>query len=155
MKTDLKYLIIKSKDKNKTINFNSSKLDGYQLIKNRKKIIHGVNVNNILVVDKFLIAKAVDKKISRKFKSLLELIASVYENDEDPGNGIRYALNEIEKFKRMMINQYVVYMDKKQVEKLNRKVKLIEQEVNMRMFQCSQKYNEEIYEEEKSNHRTR
>ena len=155
MKNDLNYLIIKDKNKKETIYFECDKLEGYELIKNKRKIINGVNINNMVIINDSLIEKVINKKVDRKFKALLELIASVCEGDEDPSSAMMYALNEVEKFKRFIINQYASYMNKKQLEKLDKKVKLVENEMKMRLYEYNQRYEEQEIEMEKSSHRRR
>ena len=135
MKNDLKYLIIKDQKKGETIYFEGKKIEGYPLIKDRNKMINGINVNKMVIVNNSLIEKVINKKMDRKFKSLLELIASVCESDEDPGSGMMYALSELEKFRRMMFNEYIIYMNNVQLEKMDQKIKLIEQEVKNRLVE--------------------
>ena len=155
MRNSTNYLIIKDKKQKETIYLEGHKLEGYKLLKNRNKLINGVNVKNIVIIKNSLIEKVIDKKIEKKFKSLLELIASVCESDEDPSSGMRYALTEIEKFKRIMINQFTAYMNKKQLEKLDKKIKIIEQEVTMRLYQYNQIYEQKEQDLEKNSHRRR
>ena len=71
----------------------------------------------------------------KKFKKLLEFIASIYESDDDSSSSLMLALNEIEKLKRELINKYVAYLNKKEVQKLDKKIKLIEQEVQSKLYQ--------------------
>ena len=155
MKNKINYLIVKDENKKETIYFECDKIDGYELVKNRKKVINGVNVNKMVIVNESFIEKVINKQVDKKMKSLLELIASVCESDEDPSSAMMFALNEVEKFKRFIINQYASYMNKKQLELLDKKVKLIENEVKMRLYQYSQKYEEKEVEVEKTSHRRR
>ena len=98
MKNSQKYLVVKD-TKYKKICLSNNKIEGYSLIKNKKKKIRGITIKNMIVVNGSLIEQSVDKKIKRQFKLLLEFIASICEND-DSSNGMVCALNEIEKFRR-------------------------------------------------------
>ena len=156
MKNKLNYLIIKEKNKKETIFFECNKINGYNLTNERKKIVNGVNINKMIIVNKSFIEKIINKKIHKKTKSLLELIASVCESDEDPSSAMMFCLNEIEKFKRFIINKYASYMNKKQIELLDKKVKMIEEEVKIRLYQYNNQYHiKEVVEEEKSSRRSR
>ena len=155
MKNKFKYLIVRDNNKKKITHFKYDRLEGYNLVQNKSKVVNGVKINKLVIVNKVFIEKAINKKIDKKFKSLLELIAKVFEDDSDPGNGLLYALNEIEKFKRFIINQHSAYMSKKQIELLDKKVKLIEKEIKMRLFQHQQQYDVKEIEDEKSNHHRR
>ena len=155
MKNDLKYLIIKDQKKGETIYLEGKKIEGYPLIKDRNKMINGINVNKMVIVNNSLIEKVINKKMDRKFKSLLELISSVCESDEDPVSGMMYALSELEKFRRMMFNEYIIYMNNVQLEKMDQKIKLIEQEVKNRLVEYNRNMSKEEMEIEKSSRRRR
>lgn len=155
MKTKTNYLIVKYKKKRKSKLLNAKLIEGYELTKNRKKVINGVSVNNLVIVNEKFIAKVINKRVEKKFKSLLELVASVCEEDGEPGGAMMMALNEVEKFKRLIINQYASFMKKKEIEMLDKKIKLVENEVRMKLYQYAQRYEpvEEVVE--KSGHRRR
>lgn len=155
MKNKINYLIVKDKNKKETIYFECNQIKGYELVKNNKKVINGVDVNKMMIVKDTFIEKVINKKVDKKMKSLLELIASVCESDEDPGSAMMFCLNEVEKFKRYIINQYASYMNKKQIEMLDKKVKMIENEVKMRLYQYSQRFEEKEEVSEKTGHRRR
>ncbi len=154
MKNKLNYLIVKDNSNKEIAYFEGNKIEGYELVKNKKKIINGFNINKMIIVNDIFIEKVINKKVEKKFKSLLELVVSVCEGDEDPGSAMLFSLNEVEKFKRFIINQYAKYMNKKQLENLDKKVKLVENEIKMRVYQYNQKNDEKDYEE-KNNHRKR
>lgn len=154
MKTKMNYLIIKD-DKNKTTSYFEGDFSGYDLAKTKKKVINGINVSKMMIVNQSFIEKVINKKVEKKFKALLELVASVSEGDEDPSSAMMFALNEIEKFRRMIINQYTSYMTKKQMELLDKKVKLVENEIKMKMYQYTEQIDQKEEELEKSSHRRR
>ena len=155
MKSNSKYLIIKEKKKFKKLKLENKKIDGYILIKEHKKIINDVSVNKVMVVNKNLIEKSINKKLERKFKKLLELIASICEDDDNPQGMIR-ALSEIEKFRRIVFNEFIMYMNKIQLEKMSQKIKVIEHEIKVRLYEYNKNmYKEEVVVEEKSSRRSR
>lgn len=155
----MKYKI--NKDKN-TGNANCN-LKGYKLIENSS---NSMGIKTLEIVDEEIYSKIIRYKINSKFKKILELIASICESDEDPGSGLGFALNEVEKFKRIMINKYADYISKKDLELLDKKVKYIEEEVKARMIayrastiinsaQFSEMFNNNEDEEEKTSSRGR
>lgn len=161
MKNKHKYIVVRCKN-NKVLSFSCKQINGFNLTKECKKKIKGVTINNLIIVNYNFIETVISKKINRKIKSLLELLASIYENDEDPGTTVRFALNEVEKFKRIVQNEYFMYMKKKQIEMLSKKVNLIESEIRNKLYQSNKikmyiKNNDEMNEEvvEKSSHRRR
>lgn len=162
MKSRVKYFINKDVILKETKELFNSKLKGYSLSK--KKVINNVKVSKIVILDSKLIENAINRKINKKIKSLLEILATICEDDENPSSGIKNALNEIERFRRIIMNEFVFYMNNKQLELIEKKLNLVEQEIKQRLYQYNQiekitRMNEfnyqEDYSEEKTSHRRR
>ena len=162
MKSRVKYFINKDVILKETKELFNSKLKGYSLSK--KKVINNVKVSKIVILDSKLIENAINRKINKKIKSLLEILATICEDDENPSSGIKNALNEIERFRRIIMNEFVFYMNNKQLELIEKKLNLVEQEIKQRLYQYNQiekitrtnEFNyQEDYSEEKTSHRRR
>jgi len=126
------YLIIKEKNKKEISFLEYNELTGFNITSKNKniKLKDAINVNKIVVINPSFIEKLVNKKISKEIKKLVDIISTIYEtDDEDPAGSLMQALNEVEKFKREMINKYLNYMTKNQVNTLEKKVEILETEV--------------------------
>lgn len=155
----LNYLIVKEKNKKEIMYFEYDKLKGFKIdSKNKKiKLKDAINVNKMVIINPSFIEKVINKKINLRLKKLIDLIANIYNSDEeDPSGALMQSLNEVEKFKREMINKYINYMTKEQVDLLEKKVKILETEVlqhayilNERSYQGNEYYQEK-YESRKS-----
>ncbi len=145
----MNYLIIKSKDKRSTTYFN---IDGYSLNSKNKniKLKDAINVNKMVIINQSLIDKVINKNIDSKFKKLINLILGIYDTSDDPAGNMMLALNEVEKFKREVINKYISYMNKKQIERLDKKIRLLEGEITKQSYFMNEKMNEIEYESRKS-----
>ena len=164
MVTKIKYVIVK-KDNYK--NINQLKINNVYDMTSKTPIKGGINVTKINLIDETFIEKMINKRINKRFKSLLELIASICESDEDPTTGLRFALDETEKFKREMLNKYARLLKKKEKELIDKKIDLIEKDVKKRLLEhqvvksFQQKMQQEMYYHEleevelKENHRRR
>ncbi len=151
MTNNLHYLIVKEKNKKTITYFEYNKLSGFNMASKSKnlKLKDAINVNKMIIINPSFIEKLINKKINSKIKKLLDLLNTIYNNDEtseDPGSAIIEALNEVEKFKREMINKYMEYMTKEQLRLLDKKIKILEQEVTMRAYYLNEA-SEEVYEE--------
>ena len=109
-----------------------------------------INVNKMVIINQSFIDKMIDKNIDSKFKKLINLILGIYDDGDDPAGNMMLALNEVEKFKREVINKYLNYMNKKQLEKLERKIRLLEAEITKRSYLMNEMMNEVEYETRKS-----
>ena len=145
----MNYLIIKKKDKKSATYFT---VDGYSLNSKNKniKLKDAINVNKMVIINQSLIDKVIDRNIDSKFKKLINLILGIYDTSDDPAGNMMLALNEVEKFKREVINKYVNYMNKKQLEKLERKIRLLEGEIAKKSYLMNERIDEVEYETRKS-----
>jgi len=130
--SDIRYLVVKEKNKKAVTYFEYDKLDGFNMVAKNKniKLKDAINVNKMVIINPGFIEKLINKKINNKIKKLVDLISTIYESDDDdPAGSLMQALNEVEKFKREMINKYLNYMTKEQVDLLEKKIEILETEV--------------------------
>lgn len=148
----MNYLIVKDKKKKQVIYFECNKLNGYQMTAKNKniKLKDAINVNKMVIINQSLIDKIINRNIDSKFKKLINLILGIYDTSDDPAGNMMLALNEVEKFKREVINKYVNYMNKKQLEKLERKIRLLEGEIAKKSYLMNERIDEVEYETRKS-----
>ena len=111
------------------------------------KLRDAINVNKMVIINPSFIEKLINKKINVKIMKLIDLLSNIYESDDDdPAGTLMMALNEVEKFKREMINRYVEYMNKEQLKLLDKKIKILEHEVTMRAYVLNESREELEYE---------
>jgi len=154
---DIRYLIVKEKNKKSVTYFEYDKLDGFNMTPKNKniKLKDAINVNKMVIINPSFIEKLINKKINTKIRKLIDLLANIYDiDDEDPSGALMEALNEVEKFKREMINKYLNYMTKEQVDVLEKKVQILESEVLQQAYRLNEQklsyYQTETYESSKS-----
>ena len=141
MTNTIHYLIVKEKDKKALTYFECSNLKGFNMTPKNKniKLKDAINVNKMVIINPTLIEKLVNKKVSLKLKKLIDLIINIYDTDEDPGSFMMMALNEVERFKREIINKYLEFMNKEQLKDLDKKIKFLEQEVTIRAYYLNER----------------
>ena len=105
----------------------------------------------MVIINPSFINKLIDKNINRKLEKLIKYIIGIYDADDDPAGNLMLALNEVEKFKREIINKYLAYMNKKQLKDLDQKLKILENQVTMQSYLLNEsKINNESYETSKA-----
>ena len=130
--SDIKYLVVKEKNKKYITYFEYDKLNGFNMTAKNKniKLKDAINVNKMVIINPTFIEKLINKKINSKIKKLVDLISIIYESDDDdPAGSLMQALNEVEKFKREILNKYLNYMTKEQIDLLEKKINILETEV--------------------------
>ena len=150
---DIRYLVVKEKNKKEVMYFEYDKLNGFNMSSKNKniKLRDAINVNKVVIINPTFIEKVINKKINLKIKKLIDLISNIYQSDdEDPAGSLMQALNEVEKFKREMINKYLNYMSKEQVNLLEKKIEILESEVMSYAYKLNEQkfslYDNEEYE---------
>ena len=130
------YLIIKEKNKKSIVYFEYDKIKGYNLTSKNKniKLKDAINVNKMVIINPSFIEKLINKNIDKKFKKLLNFIINLYEDSDDPSSNMMLALNEVEKFKREIINKYLDYMNKKQLKKLQQDIQYLEKQITLQSY---------------------
>ena len=96
------------------------------------------------------IEKVLKRKVKRKLDAYLEYIIHIMEedgNDED-GSMIDMVMNDLERYKRMIMNKYRMYLEEEYMELLMKKISLLERELAIKKM---------VYEpvEEKTSRRSR
>lgn len=158
MRKEVKYILERN---SLFIRYSSILLDNsYNMQKKKDK----KSIGTIKFYNDKLIKAVIKKSIDTRFKKILELVISIDESDDDPSSGLLFCLDEAERFKRELINKYDKFLDKKQKEFLNKKIELVEQEVQkklmtykvMQMAKINMKENYDMDEEmEEERHRKR
>ena len=133
MKKIKKYHLYKRKTKQRIVNLNSKEKMGYTIKPRNKMKYEGIVVNSMTVIDNYLIEILLKKKIKKKLDMYLQFLISVLdEEDTDPGH-LMFALNDLERYRRLVINNYKQYLDKKYLKILMDKMNLIEQELKSKI----------------------
>ena len=147
------YLIVKTKDKKEITYFEYDKLTGFKMTSKNKniKLKDAINVNKMVIINPSLIERLITNKINQKMKKLIDLLANIYDSDEDdPAGSLMMALNEVEKFKRELLNKYLDYMSREQLKLLDKKIQILEREVTMHAYILNERREEIEYETKKS-----
>lgn len=143
------YLIIKNND-NKICYIKYKELDGMTF-----KPLNKLDCEDSVVVAKMVlfkpefIEKVLKRKIKNKLDQYLKLILSTVDEDSetsDPVN-VRAALNDITRYRQLVINNYRKYLEERYLELLLTKISIIEEELKNKLVYLL--YKPEEKEEEK------
>ena len=73
------------------------------------------------------------KKIKKKLDMYLQFLITVLEEDDTDGGHLMFALNDLERYRRLVINNYKKYLEEKYIKLLMNKMDLIEQELKSKI----------------------
>ena len=132
MKSEKKYVIKKDAKTDVITYMEYEKLKGLSVKpKNNVSFEDMINVNEMILINPSLIEKLISKKCTKTFDRILKMI-SVVSDDEDDDTGYSLILDEIARFKNLLMSKYKDYMEEKEYELSLKKLKLLKEEVEHR-----------------------
>ena len=142
-----KFTVCKKAKKNKITACEFENLKGLSVSPKKDFKLDGmINVSKVTLYNPVLIKNYVSKKCKRNMDKILKLLKLLFDSDNTDPSSFMLALNEIEKFRQLIMFKYKEYMDKKEYNILIKKLEILEQEVKNKMNYV---YQEEFYLEEK------
>ena len=133
MKKIKKYHLYKRKTKERKIELNTKIEKGYTIKPKNTMKYEGIVVNSMTIINNELIQTLLKKKIKKKLDMYLQFLITVLEEDDTDGGHLMFALNDLERYRRMVINNYKKYLEEKYVKLLMNKMDLIEQELKSKI----------------------
>ena len=133
MKKIKKYHLFKRRTKERKVELNLKKEIGYTIKPKNTMKYEGIVVNSMTIIDSYLIQTLLKKKIKKKLDMYLQFLITVLEEDDTDGGHLMLALNDLERYRRTVINSYKKYLEDKYVKLLMNKMDLIEQELKSKI----------------------
>lgn len=133
MKKIKKYHLYKRKTKQRKIELNTKNEKGYTIKPKNTMKYEGIVVNSLNIINIDLIQTLLKKKIKKKLDAYLQFLITVLEEDDTDGGHLMFALNDLERYRRLVINNYKKYLEEKYIKLLMNKMDLIEQELKSKI----------------------
>lgn len=149
------YVIIKD-NKDEICYLKYKKLEGFKFKPlNNTDFKHGVKVTTLVLYKPEVVELVLKKKIKNKLVEYLKLILEDADDSEDAGY-VRAVLNDVTRYRQMIINKYRRYLEEKYVELLLEKISILEEELKNKLVYLVYKDEEKKEEElEKETRRRR
>lgn len=94
-----------------------------------------ISVNQMVIINPNFISRVLTKKTKRKLELYLQYIVELLDEDSDTDiTGLRSALNDITRYKDIVINKYKIYLDERYFELYMKKLSLLEYELKMKIL---------------------
>lgn len=103
----------------------------------------GVSVNKMFLMNPSFIQKVLKKKAKRKIDLYIQYMIKLLEdegNDENGSTDLRSALNDLQRYRYIVYNNYQKYLDQKYIDLLFKKIALLEHELKMKIIYQEQQY---------------
>ena len=102
--------------------------------------IDDITVKNIRIYSFELAHPLVSKAVKIRFKKLLDLLTDLLISDDDSGDTLREALNQIEKFRLIIKNKYRDFLINKELTEMSNKLKLLRKNAEERLIEINNSY---------------
>lgn len=133
------YLIVKPKvDKRKKKKRMESidSLEGIFFgVRGKKYKINDAYVCNLIIYNKKLGHPIAWKQVEKKFQKLISTIPDLLVSDDESGESIREALNQIEKFRQIIKNKYRSYLKRQELEKMSKSLLILQKNAQDRLME--------------------
>ena len=150
MKQDNRYILCRKNHNNEIVYLNYDKSGGFKFKPKNEIIYNGVKVNEMVIVNHGFIEKVLKRKIKKKLDVYLQFLIQLLDEDNETPTSLHYALNDLDRYKRTIINKYRNYLDKKYIDLLLKKIDVLERELKTKMILNIQRNDmDEEYEQER------
>ena len=108
--------------------------------KNKVFNIGDYKVFNIVIYSKILWEKVVSSKVMKKYDILIKYLTELLVSDDDTGDAMREALNQIEKFRLEIKIKYRKILKKKELELMSKQLVKLQKVANERLIEIHNSY---------------
>lgn len=108
--------------------------------KNKVFNIGDYKVSNIVIYSKILGEKVVSSKVMKKYDKLIKYLTELLVSDDDTGDAMREALNQIEKFRLEIKIKYRKFLKKKELELMSKQLVKLQKVANERLIEIHNSY---------------
>jgi len=144
------YLLVRNKETNELVYIDYTKKNGYGFTPKNHVKYEGIKVDKLVLVKPTFVEKVLKKKIKKKLDLYLKYMIKLLEDDSssDSSSHLGAALNEISRYRSIIINNYRAYLDDKYLKLLMQKFALLEHELKVKQLEISKREYKKMLEQE-------
>lgn len=131
---DSKHYYLSTEDYNGEIVYlDYSKLKGFRITPKNQVKYDGIVVNQMVLINPSFIETVLKKKIKRKLDQylqyIMQVIAMIENGEDEDGSLIEMVLNDLDRYRRTIMNRYREYLEKQYIDLVMEKIALLECEL--------------------------
>lgn len=143
------YSLHKDTERKKILLFQSKKEVGFQFAPKHSSDYMGMSVDKMVVINPSFVEKVLKKKVKRRLDLYLQFIVNILDDEDTDPTGLREVLNDVERYKRIIINKYQLYLDEKYINLLLKKIDILSNEIKMKLVYAREPIEKEIEHEQR------
>ena len=120
-------------------------LDGFMMgTKGKVYSVKSYKVRDIAVYSSVLAGPIVSIQVAKKYDKLIKYLTELLVSDDDTGDAMREALNQIEKFRLMVKNKYRDFLEKNELEFMSKQLTKLKKIANQKLVEVHNSYRERL-----------
>ncbi len=110
-----------------------NRLHGFKIRPQNNVPYDGVEVSRLVLVEPSLIKKVLTKNIKHKLDAYLVFLFSVIDDDDEDPDTLELVIDDVSRYKSIIMNKYSKFLDKKYIKGLLKKVGMVELELKNKL----------------------
>ncbi len=110
-----------------------SRLHGFKIKPRNNVPYDGVEVSRLVLMEPSLIENVLKRKTKHKLDTYLTFLFTVIDDDDDDADNLELVIDDVARYKSIIMNKYSKFLDKKYIKQLLRKVGMVELELNQKL----------------------
>ena len=118
-----------------------NRLHGFKIKPGNNVPYEGVEVSRLVLVKPALIENVLKRKIKHKLDTYLTFLFTVIDDDDDDPETLQLVIDDVSRYKNIIINKYSKFLDKKYITRLLKKVGMVELELKEKLKELTKQTN--------------
>ena len=114
-----------------------NKVRGFKIKPQNTIPYDGIEVSRLILVKPQLIEKVLKRKIKHKLNTYLAFLFTIIDSEDDDPDALQLFIDDVVRYKNIIINKYAKFLDKKYIKTLLRKVNIVESELKQKLNQLT------------------
>ena len=110
-----------------------SHIHGFKIKPGNNVPYDGVEVSRLILVKPELIENVLKRKIKNKLNTYLTFLFTVIDDEDEDPDSLELVLDDVTRYKNLIMNKYSKFLDKKYIRHLLKKVGMVELELKEKL----------------------
>lgn len=108
-------------------------VQGFKIKPQNRIPYDGVEVSHLVLVEPNLINLVLKRKTKRKLDAYLNFLFSVVDDDDDDSESLELVIDDVTRYRNIIMNRYSKFLDKKYINNLLKRTKAVELELKSKL----------------------
>ncbi len=110
-----------------------NKVHGFKIKPQNNIPYEGIEVSRLVLVKPKLIENVLKRKTKHKLNAYLTFLFTVIDDDDEDPDNLKLVIDDVARYKNIIMNKYSKFLDKKYIKQLLNKVGMVELELKAKL----------------------